>query len=228
MSELCTIKANSHGIQLLLDSKADFEELITDVCREFAGSRSFFGSADIVLEVSGRQLSMEELRVVVQAIELNSDVKVKLLADTDPEHESAALRDLEDYYDRQRKERVHFINDDVANGAALSYNESVVIMGDVKTNASVASTGNVIIMGDLMGSVVAGGTSDMSCYVAVAGSVISTDVVIGGVSGHIVIEEEPKGLFKKKEKHHDVSCFAVYNGRLTMEPMREGILTHVS
>ena len=228
MSELVTIKANSHGIQLLLDENADFEALVTEVCKEFAASRSFFGSADIILEVVGRQLSIEDLRVIVQAIELNSDVRVKLLADNDPEHESRALYDLEDYYDRQRKERVHFINDDVAIGKTLSYNESVVIMGDVKANASVASTGNVIIMGDLAGSVVAGGTSDTGCFVAVAGRVESTDVIIGGVSGHIIIEEEKKGLFSKKEKKHDVSCFVVYGGRLTMEPMREGILTHVS
>ncbi|MCR5098609.1 MAG: hypothetical protein K6B14_06645 [Lachnospiraceae bacterium] len=228
MSELCTIKANSHGIQLLLDENADFEELVTEVCREFAASRSFFGSADIILEVVGREMSLEDLRVIVQAIELNSDVKVKLLADTDPDHEARALKDLEDYYDRQRKERVQFLHDDVAIGTTLSYNESVVIMGDIKDGASVASTGNVIIMGDLCGSVVAGGTSDTSCFVAVAGKVESTDVIIGGVSGHITIEEGKKGLFGKKEKNHDVSCFAVYGGRLTMEPMREGILTHVS
>ncbi len=228
MSELVTIKANSHGIQLLLDESSDFETLVTDVCREFANSRSFFGSADIILEVTGRELDMEDLRVIVQAIELNSDVKVKLLADSDPAHEARALKDLEDYYDRQRKERVHFVHDDVAKEQTLSYNESVVIMGDVKSNASVASTGNVIIMGNLSGSVVAGGTSDTTCFVAVAGQVESTDVIIGGVSGHIEVPEEKKGLFAKKEKNHDVSCFAVYGGKLTMEPMREGILSHVS
>ncbi len=228
MSELCTIKANSHGIQLLLDAEADFETLITDICREFAASRSFFGAADIILEVTGRELSIEDLRIVVQAIELNSDVKVKLLADSNPDHEKRALMDLDDFYNRQRKERVHFITSDVTNGESLSYNESVVVMGDVRSNASLCSTGNVIIMGDLMGSVIAGGTTDKDCFVAVAGKVFSTDVIIGGVSGNIELEEEPKGLFKKKEKKHDASCFAVYNGRLLMEPMREGILTHVS
>ena len=55
MSDLCTIKANSHGINLLLDADADFEELITDICRKFANNRDFFGAADIILEVTGRE-----------------------------------------------------------------------------------------------------------------------------------------------------------------------------
>ncbi len=227
MSGFCTIKANSHGINLLLDETAPFEELITDICKSFAESRSFFGSVEIILEVTGRELTMEELRVVVQAIELNSDVKVKLLSDTNPEHEKRTLMDIEAFYDKQKKERVHFVNDSVTGTTTLSYNESVVIMGDVKENASVASTGNVIIMGSLYGAVVAGGTSDKSCFVAVAGNVLSDDVTIGGVNNEVELPTEPKGLFKKS-KPKDTSVFAVYGDRLVLEPMREGILTHVS
>ena len=223
------IKANSHGINLLLDESADFEELITDICRQFAAGRDFFGAAEIILQVSGREMSMEELRVVVQAIELNSDVKVKLLSDTDKASGERTLREIEEYYDRQKKERVRFLPDSVAMGAALAFDENVVVMGDVKRGASIASTGNVIIMGDLCGSIVSGGTSDTKCFVAVAGAVESTDVIIGGIGGELELPEEPKaGLFKKKDQpRHDVSCFSVFNKRLVIEPMREGIIAEL-
>ena len=227
MSELCTIKANSHGISLLLDESADFEELITDICREFAGSRDFFGSAEIILQVLGREMSMEELRVVIQAIELNSDVKVKLLADTDPESGKRALLDIEDYFERKKKATLRVLPDSIATGAALAFDESVVVMGDVKNGASLAATGNVIIMGDLCGSVACGGTSDTSCFVAVAGEVLSTDVIVGGVRGDIAIPEEPKSFFRKKDISHDVHCFAVYNDKLIFEPMKEGIIAEL-
>ena len=225
MSDLCTIKANSHGIKLLLDADADFEELITEVCRTFAKSRDFFGQAEIILEVTGRPMTMEELRVVVEAIELNSDVKVKLLADYDKENEKRTLLELEEYFDRKRKEKLRVIPDSVGIGAAMAFDESVVIMGDVKRGASVAATGNVIIMGDLCGSVACGGTTDTSCFVAVAGEVESTDVTVGGVSGEIEVPEPPKrSFFRRNDQPHDVSCFTVFNGRLVMEPMREGII----
>ncbi len=198
MSELCTIKAGSHGISLIVDDAADFEELITDICKQFAGSRDFFGKAEIILEVTGREMSMEELRVVVQAIELNSDVKVKLLADNDEKSGQRALVDIEDYFNRKKKERLRVLPDGVGKGAALAFDESIVIMGDVKNGASVASTGNVIIMGGLYGSVAAGGTTDKTCFVAVAGEVETADVIVGGVSGHIELPGPPKGFFRKK------------------------------
>ena len=229
MSNLCTIKASSHGIQLLLDDKVDFETLVTDICRQFAESREFFGPAEIILEVTGRTLSMEELRVITQAIELNSDVRVRLLSDSDPDSGKRALFDIEEYFTRQRKEKVHFIPDDVHQGQSLAYDMSVVVMGDIKKGASLAAAGNVIIMGDLMGSVAAGGSTDTSCYVAVAGEVLSTEVSVGGITGEFEPEEEaPRGFFRKKEKKHDVSCFVIYDKRLVKEPMREGIISHVS
>ncbi len=229
MSELCTIKANSHGIHLLLDENADFETLVTDICRQFASSRDFFGEADIILEVSGRMLSMEELRVVTQAIELNSDVKVKLLSDSDPESGKRALFDLEDYFARQRKEKIRFIPDDIPQGQTIAYDMSVVVMGDVKKEASLAAAGNIIVMGDLHGSVAAGGTTDTSCFVAVAGEVLSDSVSIGGITGEFDQKKEaPRSFFKKKEKKHDVTCFVIYDKRLVKEPMKEGIISHVS
>lgn len=229
MSELCTIKANSHGIQLLLDEACDFETLIKDICTQFARGRDFFGKAEIILEVTGRKLDMEELRVVVQAIELNSDVRVKLLSDTDPDSGKRALFDIEDYFSRSKKEKLRVLPDSVASGAALAFDESVVIMGDVKSGASVAAAGNVIIMGNMCGAVVAGGTTDRECFVAVAGEVESTDVIIGGVSGDIELPEEETvfGFFKKKKKTHDVTCFAVFNNQLVMEPMKEGIIGEI-
>ena len=228
MSDLCVIKANSHGINLLLDENADFEELITEICRQFASGRDFFGAAEIILQVSGRKMSMEELRVVVQAIELNSDIKVKLISESDPEADARTLTDIKDYFEKQRKERLRILPDSIAIGAALAFDESVVVMGDVKRGASLAASGNVIIMGGLYGSVACGGTSDKSCFVAVAGNVESTDVAVGGVKGELSVPEEPRhGLFHKKDQEHDVTCFCVYGGKLVMEPMKEGIISEL-
>ena len=83
MTELSMIKSYSHGLQLILNPDYDFESVIKDVCYRFASSRDFFGRADLVLDIEGRDLTREEITAVVQAIEYNSDVRITIIADND-------------------------------------------------------------------------------------------------------------------------------------------------
>ena len=67
MAEDVMIKSYSHGILLVLNPDRPIEEVLTTICRKFAQGREFFGSADLVRSIEGRELSDEETDAVVQA-----------------------------------------------------------------------------------------------------------------------------------------------------------------
>ena len=70
------LKSNKYGLTLQLDPVMPFADLIRKVCEKFAASASFFGETSMILETVGRELSSEEGMILIQAIELNSKIKI--------------------------------------------------------------------------------------------------------------------------------------------------------
>lgn len=220
MSELCVIKINSKGMQLILDSRCEYMDLVKDVCYKFLKGKDFFGQRDIILEIKGRDLSPDELRGVVEAIELNSDLTIKLLRDGNDLSEPSFQQDIDRFYYEKAMENAKIIKGDVSSD--ISEKLSLLILGDVKREATVVSDGNVIVLGKIYGTVVCRKEGRDSSFV-IASDFVSSDICVCGRSDPALFQEKT-GLFKKKDKKGELKCVSVFQNELVLEPLAQGIL----
>ena len=78
-NDIVVLKSNKYGLSLQLDKQAKCEEIVKKICEIFAKNRMFFGEKEMVLETLGRDISFEESQIIIEAIELNSDIKITFL-----------------------------------------------------------------------------------------------------------------------------------------------------
>ena len=222
MNDSCIIKSNAHGITLILDSEVSFETLVTAICKKFASAKDFFGDATLIIRIEGRELTPEETAVVVEAIELNSDIKIPLI------HEQNRLKDIrmqgqiDRFYFDNVYENAHIIMDSVKSDAIVETDQSVIILGDVKDGAVVRSKGNVIVFGELLGKVHAGYPDENSCYI-IAGVYDGREVSIGTYTDETEVVKPKRSLFKKRAANTEALAVVVYEDQLICEPVSRGI-----
>ena len=116
------IKSSPYGLTLVLDREISFEQLVREICKKFATSRSFFGTATLVLSIEGRPVSAEEAAVIVEAIQLNSDITISLI------EEDNELKNIEM---KEKIDRFYYEN---------IYENAKIIMGSV-TKKDVVTSG---------------------------------------------------------------------------------------
>ena len=218
------LKSNKHGLTLQLDGTIPFEELIRSVCEKFAASKDFFGNASMILETMGRELSNEEGLILIQAIELNSNIKVILLHENNELKDTRMLGQIDRFYAEDIFENAKIIRGSVLKTDEVRSDSSIIILGDVKSKASVVAKGNIIVLGSLEGNAYAGYPDNSGCYIA-AGEVHSKTVQIGNVSGEIKLQE--KWLHRVRKKSNEPVGITVWNRELLAEPLSSGLLRRI-
>ena len=219
------IKSSKYGIKLILDEEVSFEELVKDICYKFANSRKFWGNSELIITLQGRELSPDETTCIVEAIELNSDVKVILIEDNNVIRDIRMKDKIDKYYADDIYVNAKIIKGSIKNKTKITSDSSIVILGDVKKGAKVEAKGNIIIIGTLEGEVYAGYPDDKSMYV-VAQEFLTDVVTIGGIT------KEPK-MHKKwyqraSKRESEPLGVIVWNGNdLLIEPLKSGILKHI-
>ena len=194
MTELSMIKSYSHGLQLILNPDYDFESVIKDVCYRFASSRDFFGRADLVLDIEGRDLTQEEITAVVQAIEYNSDVRITIIADNDEVMDARMLGRAERFYFEDKRQNALVIERSLESGEQIRTERSVFVLGDVPEDAIITSNGNIYIWGSLLGTAVCGAPDDDNAFI-IAGDMQECAVSVGKHSKEMIPEK--KSIFKR-------------------------------
>lgn len=224
MKDSCVIKSSAHGINLILNPDIPFEDLVRDVCAKFAEARDFFGKVSFVIEFEGRELTGEEAAVLVEAVELNSDITIKLISEKSELKDRDMFGRIERFHYDRIFESAHIIMDSIASDENFHTDNSVVILGDIRDGGVVTAVGNIICYGSIYGEAHAGCEGNSDCYI-VAGSYEGGDISIGDVSGHPEIKK--KKMFQKKTSHADAVAICVWDGVLTSDPINLGILKDI-
>lgn len=222
MIESCTIKSNAHGITLILNPEVSFETLVVDICKKFNDAKAFFGNADLIFSVEGRDLTSEEVGVIVEAIELNSDIHISLIQEKNQLKDIRMQGKIDRFYFENIYENAHIVMDSVKSGELLRTEQSVIILGDVKEGATVVAAGNVIIFGSLLGDVHAGNPGENSCYI-IAGKYDGREVAIGEYRDEVEVEKPKRSLFKKASTSSEALAIVVYDDQFVCEPISRGI-----
>ena len=218
------LKSNKYGLTLQLDGTIPFEELVRKVCEKFASSADFFGETSMILETIGRELSNEEGMVLIQAIELNSKIKVILLNENNELKDTRMMGQIDRFYKDDIFENAKIIRGSVIKEEIVESDSSLVILGDVKSKASVKAKGNIIVLGSLEGKAYAGYPDNTGCYI-VAGDLSSKNLQIGTVKGEIKLQE--KWSLRVRKKATEPMGITVWNKELLAEPLSSGLLKRI-
>ena len=220
MIDACTIKSNPHGLTLVLDPNAEFETLIREVCGKFAESKNFFGKADLILQVEGRDLTGQELAVLIEAIELNSLIHIILIEEND-QLKDARMVDMADrFYFDEFYQNAKIVPGSVKKDETLSSDGSILILGDIKRGGRVEAKGNIIVTGEIQGSAYAGGENEKRAYI-VANAFNSNDISIAGHGGEIA---GAKKSFFRRPSPAEPMVVVLWEGVLLKESLSAGVI----
>lgn len=218
------LKSNKYGLSLQLDATIPFEDLVRAICEKFAKSAEFFGETSMVLETFGRELTTEEGLIIIQAIELNSKIKVILLHENNEYKDARMLGEIDRFYADNIFENAKIIRGSVYKEDSITSDSSLIILGDVKSKASVQAKGNIIVVGSLQGSCYAGYPDNTGCYI-VAGELDSNNIQIGSVAGDVRLQK--KWSLRTRRKDSEAVAVTVWNHELLEEPVSSGLLKRI-
>ena len=176
MSELVTIKSSHSGIELRLNAKLPFPDLLKAVEEKFRQSADFFKNAKMAVSFSGRTLSISEEEQLIQVITQTTNLEIICIIDYDERKELVYKRAVAQCL----SEREKFYRGTLKRRQLLESESSIVILGDVEFGAKVVAKGNIIILGTLYGSVHAGAAGDRNAFI-IALSMQPQRLVIGDI-----------------------------------------------
>ena len=248
MSNDILIKRNRYGVNLILNDKIPFPELVSQVGEKFKESEKFFGNSKVAISFEGRELSEKEEREILDAITENSSLQIVCIMNHDPQMEEQmrqrveqALAGGKDASQREAAEpgnfpeqaeygpESDFYKGNLRSGQVLESASNVTLIRDVNPGARIVSQGNIVILGSLRGNAWAGAGGDSNCFIF-ALDMKPIQLQIGDyIAKSPDREKEKKRLLRKgKNEETDIPRVAlVRDGNICIEPMTKGCLDQI-
>ena len=190
MSQGVIIKHNRYGMELVLDSKISFEELLEVIIEKFQASGNFFKDKKMAISFKGRKLSEKEMMRIVDTIMDNSSIQIVSIMDNDSELEAKMKTRIDEYnqiveqqsygmvqpsaemteemyaqYAMAQNCNAEFYKGNLRSGQVLECAASVTLIGDVNPGARIISEGNIVVLGALKGNAHAGVSGNDNCFI---------------------------------------------------------------
>lgn len=178
MKNTVMIKSFPNGIAVVLDPEAPFDILYTEMGRKFRDSSKFFGNAKMVVSFEGRELDIEEERLLVNSISDNTELTVLCVMGNGEEKNQQYLKAANKFINNGDGTDGQFYKGTLRAGQVLETDSSIIILGDVNPGANVVSAGNIVILGTLYGHAYAGAGGNNDCFI-VALDMKPTKIQIG-------------------------------------------------
>ena len=236
------IKSSRYGVNLILNDKTPFPELVSQVGEKFKGTEKFFGNAKMAVSFEGRQLSEKEEKELIDAIMENSSIQIVCIMNHDPQMEEAMRQRVElalsgkgregssgpagnaESFAAQSGPESDFYKGNLRSGQVLESASNVTLIGDVNPGARIVSQGNIVVLGSLRGNAWAGAGGDSRCFIF-ALDMKPIQLQIGDyIAKSPDREKERKKLFgRSRGEEADMPRVAlVREGNICIEPMTKG------
>lgn len=220
MKNSCIIKSHPKGICVVMDPEVSFEDLVLDICSAFYEAGEYFGERSMVLSLEGRNLTNEEIKVVIDAVELNSKVKIPYVVENEEAKDVRVLNAMDKYFFERSDDNAKIIRGNVNPGEIVSSDTGLLVIGDVKNGAKIRANGNVVVLGTLSGSVRAGEPDNTNACI-VANNLDIKTATIGGISGEINVKI--RGGFFTRGNAREPMVIKLLNGYFHTEPLSSGL-----
>jgi septum site-determining protein MinC len=176
-----SIKGAKSGLQIVLDDKVDFEEVVSQLRARLEATDAFFQGSRVAVDVGDRVVTREQwstleamLRqknlVLTAALAVQEDSRsmarslgIPLVTESKRDLPAAERRRLP--LDVEGGQEGLFIRRTLRSGQVIRYPGSVFIMGDVNAGAEIIAEGDITVWGSLRGVVHAGSSGDESALV---------------------------------------------------------------
>ncbi|SCH36854.1 Septum site-determining protein MinC [uncultured Clostridium sp.] len=166
MDRLVSIKSSRYGMEIHLDPKAPFGELMRALTLKLKNSTRFFEGAHMALSLVGRSLSKEEEQNVLEQISALTGIEIVCIIEQDKQKDQMYKSIVEQTLSNIYKKDGQFYRGTLSKRQVLESDSSIVILGDVESGARVIAKGNVVVVGGLSGTVKAGASGDRNAFVA--------------------------------------------------------------
>ena len=227
-SQPVVIKSSKNGINLVLDDKLPFTELLNEIKKKFIDSEKFFKNAQIAISFEGRSLSQNEQFEIIDVIQQYTSISIICILDHDKLMDEVIQRRIGAYQEEHSPQTGQFYKGTLRSGQQIESETSLVVLGDVNPGAKVIAKGNIVVLGALKGIAYAGADGDSSCFVA-ALDMDPVQIKIGDHMGRSADKkEQAKGFRRKTKPEASVPQIAtVYQEQILIEPISSGLLKNI-
>ena len=225
MSQPVVLKSNPHGINLILDDRIPFQELLDEILHKFKESDKFFKNARIALSFEGRKLSQEEELAIVDLISRNTSIDVVCILDNNSLRDEICARKIQEFDESQSGRTGEFYKGTLRSGQVIECKTSIVILGDVNPGAKIIAKGNIVVLGSLRGNAYAGAAGDEHTFVA-ALDMDPVQIKIGNVIGRSS-DRGPLSVIKNRRKTLEPQVAVVMDDSILIEPITSGLLMNI-
>ena len=134
-------KGTGKGIAIVLSENASFDDIKTVLAAKIEASSKFFEGVTTGITLKGKAISEDEEQELIEIISEKLNMNISFLkTDTDTNNTSAVLtKDLKDC------SFTKYHKGSIRSGQVLSFEGSIVIVGDVNPGAVVKARGNITV-----------------------------------------------------------------------------------
>lgn len=150
-------KGTKNGINILLQQDIPFSELKILFEKKVIESAKFFEGVKTSIAFQGRTLSQEEEASLLDIITEHTTMNITFIRDAKKEDTTQKIPEgvtLPD--DMQQHYITKYHKGSIRSGQCLTFDGSVVVIGDVNPGGEIKASGNIIILGQLKGIAHAG------------------------------------------------------------------------
>ena len=227
-SQPVVMKSSKNGINLVLDSKLPFDELLEEIKKKFIDSEKFFKDAHIAISFEGRALSQAEQFEIIEMIQQYTSITIICILDHDELMDEVMKRRIGAYQEEHSPQTGQFYKGTLRSGQQIESQTSLIVLGDVNPGAKVIAKGNIVVLGALKGIAYAGADGDSGCFVA-ALEMDPVQIKIGDHIGRSADKKEPAKGFRRKAKIESAvpQIATVYEQQILIEPISSGLLKNI-
>lgn len=155
---IVVFKGTADGITVMLDEKADFEEVIAHFKQKLDESKAFFKGSKVNIRFKGRQLNKMQQDELMNLLAHQNVINISFVHQFENE---VPTYDKEMLWIKKELETLngsmtHFHYGIIRSGMHVDYPGNVIVLGDVNPGGVVTAGGHVMILGMLKGKVHAG------------------------------------------------------------------------
>ncbi len=167
MKDTVLIKSFPNGITIFLDKEASMEEILKEISFKFSAAKAFFGNAKMALSMEGRELSLDEEKLILDIIHKETDLKIVCLVGKQNKENQQFIKALEEITTHMPSDgnEGQFYKGTLKSNQILETETSIVVLGDVYPGSTIVSAKDIVILGGLYGEAYAGGDGKEGHYI---------------------------------------------------------------
>lgn len=211
-NNLVVFKGTKDGILLMLNPEADFEEIKAQLLEKVQKASKFFEGASTAIIIKGRKLTQEQEKIIMDIVIKQTNLSISFLKTEDPDsgninYKKGLKFGLPDEH------KTKFRKGNIRSGQCISFDGSVVIMGDINHGGVVKARGNIVVLGDLKGMAHAGYGGNNKAFI-MAINMIPAQLRISDI-----IMRFPEEAILKQNKQPEYAY--IYNGEIYVTPLKQ-------